>query len=104
MSDGVELPRERSTERRAGLEPIAATIAATIGSWIQAEQDRPAIQLRRLEALERELYALLAESSPIEWQRIRAPLRQLLKRARRELRDRRAARTDPPPPGGMHSV
>lgn len=43
-------------------------------------------RIARLEALELELYQLLASTAPATWRELRSPLVRLLRRARRNLR------------------
>lgn len=79
----LERPQERDVPRRPGLESLTELLA---GVAIAPASPAPSTRLERLEQLERELGALLFVSAPHLWRQIRAPLRRLLNRARRELR------------------
>ncbi len=83
-----ERPQETSVPRSADVHSLAALLGKA-----QTIAIAPAVlKIDQLERLERELAALLSQSAPHLWRQIRAPLRRLLNRARRELRavDRRA--------------
>lgn len=79
----LERPQEREIPRRPGLESLTALLA---GAAIAPAAESLLTRVGRLEALERDLSRFLAESAPHIWREIRAPLRRLINRARRELR------------------
>lgn len=69
---------------RPGLQNLAELLATVA---IAPAVELPAhTRVARLEALERDLERLLSNAAPHLWRQIRAPIRRLLNRARRELR------------------
>lgn len=81
----LERPEERGTPRtpHLGFQSVGELLASTPSVGIPKAY---ATKREQLEQLERELAALLSFSAPQLWRQIRAPLRRLLNRARRELR------------------
>jgi hypothetical protein len=80
-----ERPQERDVPRRPGLESLTALFAG-IEIPIAPDVEILTTRVARLETLERQLEQLLSTNAPHLWRQIRAPLRRLLNRARRELR------------------
>jgi hypothetical protein len=80
-----ELPHETSS-RAGGGQWLSEVLAAVPRPPAGMAPIAPALKVAQLEQLERELSGLLSSSAPDVWSQIRAPLRRLLRRARRELR------------------
>lgn len=79
----LERPQETPAERRQAAVSLSALLA---GVAIAPAAEPLLTRVARLEALERELSRFLADSAPHIWREIRAPLRRLIGRTRRELR------------------